>query len=274
MLSIIISSYQPHYFSALEKNIAETCGVPYEILKIENPGKMGICEAYNIGAEKAKYENLLFVHEDVLFETKNWGKILVDYLQNSKIGCVGIAGSDYIPNCPFAWWDNAKHQFVNLDQYNKVNLIRKYRETTSKELSCFDGVFIACRKTTYNLIRFDETVTGYHMYDITFSSNVSQYFTNVAISTIVLRHFSEGKTDVNWFESLIKFRRKFSAPTKQLIDKKTELYYLKKYIDRQWEFKFPIFKRIVLTVPYLNPRYIGWKIIPQIIYSTIHKRAS
>lgn len=46
MISIIISSYQSHFFSAVEINIAETCGVPYEIIKIENPGIMGICAAY------------------------------------------------------------------------------------------------------------------------------------------------------------------------------------------------------------------------------------
>ncbi|HBR11511.1 MAG TPA: hypothetical protein DD740_04740 [Chryseobacterium sp.] len=73
MLSIIISSYQPDYFAALEKNIAETCGIPYEIVKIDNPGVMGICEAYNKGAALAQYENLLFLHEDVEFETKDWG---------------------------------------------------------------------------------------------------------------------------------------------------------------------------------------------------------
>ena len=71
MLSIIISSYQPHYYTALEKNIAATCGVEYELIKIDNPGLMGLCQAYNKGAEKAKYEYLLFLHEDVNVLTVN-----------------------------------------------------------------------------------------------------------------------------------------------------------------------------------------------------------
>ena len=50
MISIVISSYQPHFFAALEKNIVETIGVTYEIVQIYNPGTMGICEAYNKGA--------------------------------------------------------------------------------------------------------------------------------------------------------------------------------------------------------------------------------
>ena len=50
MLSIIISSYQPQNFSAIEKNIAETCGILYEIIKVDNKNLMGKCAAYNIGA--------------------------------------------------------------------------------------------------------------------------------------------------------------------------------------------------------------------------------
>lgn len=76
IISIIISSYQPNYFLALEKNIAETIGIPYEIIKIDNPNTMGICEAYNKGASKAQFENLLFIYEDILFQTKYWGRVI------------------------------------------------------------------------------------------------------------------------------------------------------------------------------------------------------
>ena len=56
MLSIIISSYQDKFYSALEQNIAETIGIPHEIIKIDNPNLMGICEAYNKGALLSKYD--------------------------------------------------------------------------------------------------------------------------------------------------------------------------------------------------------------------------
>lgn len=43
MVSIIISSYQEKFYSALEINIAKTIGIPYEIIKIDNLNLMGIC---------------------------------------------------------------------------------------------------------------------------------------------------------------------------------------------------------------------------------------
>ena len=103
MLSIIISSYQPHYYIALEKNIADTIGIPYEIIKIDNPRIMGICEAYNRGAEKAQYDFLLFLHEDVLFETQDWGKELIELLNLENCGAIGVAGTDYYGYVPYQW---------------------------------------------------------------------------------------------------------------------------------------------------------------------------
>ena len=274
MLSIIISSYQPDYFTALEKNIAETCGVPYEIIKVDNQGIMGICEAYNRGADKAKFDYLLFLHEDVLFETQNWGEILVDYLQNSKIGCVGIAGSDYIPNCPFAWWDSPNHQFRNYNQYKKKKLLREYKQTEDKSVICIDGVLIACRTDVYNSVKFDENLKGFHMYDMCFSSNVAKFYKNIITSKIVLNHYSEGTVDLNWFYNIIKYRENLSVPDSLKIDKKAELFYLKIFVERLWEFKLSFFEKLRLVIPYINPNFIGWRIIPEIICSALYKKIS
>lgn len=73
MISIIISSYNKDYYSQFIENVEKTIGVPYEIIQILNIGAMGVCEAYNKGARQAKFEYLVFCHEDITFETKNWG---------------------------------------------------------------------------------------------------------------------------------------------------------------------------------------------------------
>lgn len=88
MLSIIVSSYQKDNFSNFTKNISETIGIGfnYEIIAIENPGLMGICEAYNKGAKKSVYSNLLFIREDVLFTTQNWGELLMRHLEQPNCG--------------------------------------------------------------------------------------------------------------------------------------------------------------------------------------------
>ena len=208
MISIIISSYQPHYFSALEKNIAETCGVPYEILKIENPGKMGICEAYNIGAEKAKYENLLFVHEDVLFETQNWGEILVDYLQTENIGCIGVAGGDYLPIAPSSWLSSENHSFAFLIQNNKENKPQLINTALDKKnVLMLDGVFLATRKNVFLQNKFsDNYLHSYHGYDIDFSLKIAEKYKNYVINDILIEHFSQGNFDNAWANEIIKVK--------------------------------------------------------------------
>ena len=93
MISIIISSYKENYYQLLLANIQQSIGhANYEIVKISNPGLMGINKAYNEGALKAMYDDLLFIHEDVEFITNGWGHFLIDSLKNENIGIIGVAG--------------------------------------------------------------------------------------------------------------------------------------------------------------------------------------
>src|SRR4051812_3797632 len=113
MVSIIVSSYKQDYFKQFEKNVDKTIGVPYEIIKIENPGLMGICKAYNIGAAKAHYPYLCFVHEDVIFQTQDWPKPLLEKFKTDiSTGLIGIAGGKYKSISPFGWMNQM--EYLNL----------------------------------------------------------------------------------------------------------------------------------------------------------------
>jgi len=203
MLSIIISSYQPHYYQALEKNIAETIGIPYEVIKVDNPGKMGICEAYNHGAQKAQYDYLLFLHEDVLFETQNWGLILTQLLSKKSIGCVGLAGGDYVSSYPLPWWQNKERRFFHLNQISTNEEKKINRLTEHKNVIFLDGVFIACRRNIFLETRFSDYLQGFHGYDMDFSWRASQTHQNIVSHEITLTHFSAGHPNIEWFKSLI-----------------------------------------------------------------------
>lgn len=257
MLSVIISSYQPHYFSALEQNIAETIGVPNEIIKIDNPNLMGICEAYNLGAGKAKYENLLFLHDDVEFTTQNWGKTLLNYLGKPKCGVIGLAGSTYVPNVPFCWWDNFETTFRNINQYSGSKKLKAYELERPTEVLVIDGVFIGCKKSLYEKIKFNEAIAGFHGYDIDFSVRAADIAANFVIHDIQVNHFSEGKPDKNWWNNLVKYRPLFSAPKKQNISKKMELFFYKKLEEKLQIFRIQNKKEILLK--YNNPKYVGYK---------------
>ncbi|WP_297985039.1 glycosyltransferase [uncultured Chryseobacterium sp.] len=259
MISIIISSYQPTFFAALEKNIAETIGVPYEIVQIYNPGTMGICEAYNKGAAKANFEQLLFLHEDVLFETQNWGAILCNQMQQGNVGVIGVAGCSYVPNVPFAWWDLFPASFKNLKQYNKNRLVSQFSLKDDKTVMALDGVFLACRKEIWRKFPFNEKISGFHGYDIDFSVRVAYDYDNIVTSKIIISHFSMGNMDEKWLRSLIETRGYFKKPKGQMINKKYEYFYytkLKTYLE---QFNFPDTEKGMILNKYNNPRYIGYK---------------
>lgn len=257
MLSIIISSYQSAYFSSLQENVIATIGVPYEIIKVDNPGLMGICEAYNLGAEKANFDYLLFLHEDTEFVTTNWGEKLLPLLVDEKNGVIGLAGSTYVPNVPFAWWDKYENTIMNIQQFNKKSEIRNYSITENKEAIVLDGVFLACRRIVWQEFKFNPDIKSFHAYDLDFSVRVSKKYNNIILHSIKLKHFSEGNPDNEWWNSILESRKFFTAPSKQQTNKKTELFFYKKLEERLIEFNISGKKSILLK--YNSPFYIGFK---------------
>ena len=157
MISIIISSYQDKFYSALEKNIAETIGIPYEIIKIVNPNLMGICEAYNKGASLSKYDYLLFVHEDVLFHTVNWGGGIVDiFNEDENVGLIGVAESKVKTTAPSGWWSCPEnYKVINILQHvnSKVEKWDFGENEKVTEVAAIDGVFMITKKTILKRIK-------------------------------------------------------------------------------------------------------------------------
>ena len=75
MISIIICARREDIAPELRKNIEETIGLPYEIIVINNAGNdFTIFSAYNKGVSLSKFPLLLFMHDDILYHTTDWGK--------------------------------------------------------------------------------------------------------------------------------------------------------------------------------------------------------
>lgn len=210
MLSIIVSSYKPENFAAFEKNVEETCGEIYEIIKIDNPGKMGIAEAYNLGAEKAKFKNLIFVHDDVEFATEKWGQILLkEYFSLPNVGVIGFAGS------------TVRYDMCYGYGFNSIFLDRIFVLVNSKKLELhpnkfnkphpakvLDGVFLGMKKEVWEKIRFnDKILKGFHFYDIDFTLRASEKFQNYLITNVKLIHFSKGNFGNDWVSEAIRFSK-------------------------------------------------------------------
>lgn len=270
MISIIISSYQPKYYFALEKNIAETVGVPYEIIKIENPGSFSISEAYNTGASKAQGGNLLFLHEDILFHTRDWGKNLIKHLSNPEVGVVGIAGSNYVPHAPSGWFiKNDKYQFYNFIQNSKeqdaarllTNLIR-----TENPAFAVDGVFLAITKSKFKEFGFSTSLKGFHAYDLDFSLRVAGRYRNIVVGNILLEHFSMGHPAEDWLDATISVRRKIRSKFNRTIDIQVEKERFENFVYSVFRFKGIRMKNVFFSL-----QFYPFKILPAGEFASIVK---
>lgn len=263
MISIIISSYLPHYFSALQKNIAETIGAPYEIIKIDNPGLMGICEAYNKGANRAQYDLLLFIHEDILFQTQNWGEKLISHLNESKTGIIGVAGSSYVPSAPSSWTVSEKYNFANILQGSKENTDSFHIHTTHQnrnKVFAVDGVFIAINKENYLNFKFNEKLLkGFHGYDLDFSLRVSKKLQNYVVDDILIEHFSTGNLDKTWLDANIKVRQKIGSDFQIKINGEVEKDVFLGFLYKYFEY-YPITpKTLLFTFKFYPYKYLNFK---------------
>lgn len=253
MLSVIISSYQTHYFRALINNIDDSCGVPYEIIQIQNPGIKGICQAYNEGMEESQYPYMLFLHEDVYFETIGWGQQLVEtFEKDTTIGLIGLAGSKVKTRAPSAWYENGETNNVEcVKQYDKGCLISDYAvangDDKPEEVVTIDGVFIAMRKSTG--LRFDERLTGFHNYDLAISACAKEEgWKIIVLKAIIMEHFSLGNFESDWLLSTHHFYQLYakkmpllgadSLYSKQLEKDNLLVFFHKCFIHQKWDIAY------------------------------------
>ncbi|WP_295809010.1 glycosyltransferase [uncultured Apibacter sp.] len=266
MISIIVSSYNKKYFQSFSKSVKETIGdgVSYEIIDIWNPGKIGICYAYNQGANQAKYDNLLFIHEDTLFITKDWGNRLLNLLYDKNIGVVGVAGSSYVPNVPAFWWGLNEICFYNLvqsDQKDEKIIIYKLDKKYGgkKKVYSLDGVFLACRKKVYLEFQFNNNLKGFHGYDIDFSLRVASKYINIVTGEILIKHFSYGNLSQDWFTEIINIRNNYIIPKDQINNKEYEIKKYFVFIDYLSKYKYPFFWSLNKQIKYLSVQKLGIK---------------
>lgn len=219
MISIVISSGDPELLKDVSKNISKTIGVPYEILGINNTNaQMGICEAYNEGIRKAKYDLICFMHEDLIIKTNDWGELIHRYFDTDpKLGLIGIAGSNYKALCPsswFTWVDKGNmRQLIQRFKYHSEEPRLIYDNPENAKLSdvvAVDGVWFCTRRDIARKIGFDnQMLKGFHGYDVDFSLAVGQEW-KVAVSfEVLIEHFSEGGYDSNWLKSTILLHKKW-----------------------------------------------------------------
>lgn len=218
MISIIVCSRTPDISTLLSANIHNTVGCEYELVIVDNSdNKFSICEAYNLGVQKSKYPVLCFVHEDVEFITKNWGIKAIECLCLAQTGFVGVAGGKAALKVPYGWSTylptvNIIHSYVGKNnkriEEREFSLRNDIRDP--QEVVLLDGVFLCAYKKLFTEIKFDESIGGFHCYDLDISmAAFNKGYTNLVTFDIELKHFSKGKFGKEYINALLLVHEKW-----------------------------------------------------------------
>ena len=195
-------------------HVKKTClhkGV--EVLPYLNNGEYSLTEIYNKGLKEASSDIVVFCHDDIIFETKNWGNKLIKHFdKNKEYSILGVAGTNHMISG--MWWEirNAMHGTVKHTDGNKVweNKFSKSYGNELKEMVVLDGLFLAVDRTRL-ISKFDESYKGFHFYDISFCFDNHINGTKIGLmSNIKLIHKSVGGTNKQWEENKLIFETRNS----------------------------------------------------------------
>jgi hypothetical protein len=187
-----------------------------EVIEMVNKGE-SLTKSYNRGLEKATNDIVVFCHDDIIMETKQWGKKLIKHFdRNPEFGILGVAGTKHLPESGM-WWEKKKKMYgrVNHTHQGKTWLSKYSADIGNdiEEVIVVDGVFFAVdkRRIKHN---FDESVEGFHFYDISFTFD--NYLDGVKVgvfTNIRINHMSLGGTNEQWEEN----RKTFSEKHKDIL---------------------------------------------------------
>lgn len=177
-------------------------------------GGQSLTSAYNQGLKQAKYDIVVFCHDDISIDTKQWGsKLLKQFEKNPEFGIIGVAGSKVMP-ASGKWWEDPKKMYGRVQHTSGgKSWLSAYSEDLGQHLEevvNVDGVFFAADKTRIKAT-FDESVEGFHFYDVVFSFDNYLEGVKVGVTTqIRINHKSIGETNDAWETNRINFTEKYS----------------------------------------------------------------
>jgi len=184
-----------------------------EVIEIINNGE-SLTKCYNRGLEQAKYDIVVFCHDDLTVETKQWGKKLVKmYDKNPEFGILGVAGTKYMAETGM-WWEKRKKMYGRVKHTSEgkswLNSYSADIGTDIEEVIVVDGVFFSCHKGRIKH-GFDESVEGFHFYDIDFTFRNYLDGVKVGVHTFLkVNHQSIGETNDEWEVNRKRFAERFA----------------------------------------------------------------
>lgn len=212
MLSLILCNRNPlKWLSVTAMYRSLLAGIDHEIIGIHDA--TGICEGYNRGIERAKGDLIAFSHDDVEFLHDSFAQNLTTHLQTRDV--IGLAGAVRVVG---GGWGDARHPYllgqIAQSRDNTVPVTFFGVHPTPWPAKILDGVFIACRRSVLDRVRFDAvTFPAWHGYDADFSYSAHLAGFKVAVaSDLFAIHYSWGAEDATWQAARAAFMAKHRLP--------------------------------------------------------------
>lgn len=246
MISIIICSRNPDIPAELKQNIAETIGCDYELVVMDNSrNQYSIFQAYNEGVRKSKGDVLCFMHDDIVFQTSNWG-VIESVFEDDTIGVIGFGGAHFMSSTP-AYWSTSPYisEYCRHNDKGRVYdcIVEDYFVDNLADVAVVDGFCFFMPKTMFKKVSFDEDCyDGFHAYDMDICMQVLKLGYRVCVSRdVMIMHY--------WSES--EMYKKKGA---NLLDQNMQVF------AKKWQQDLPVTKGINLpdiVVNRLNNLFIA-----------------
>lgn len=269
-ISIVVSSHlSEEENNKFKTHLLKTIGLKNpEILIYQNFNEYSLTEIYNIGLNESKNDIVLFIHNDIIFNTNNWGKILLNKFNTSDHGILGIAGTTDLNENGVWWGDSSKMIGSVFHKHNNKTFESKYSNSYNKEIIdavVIDGLFIGINKNKIQK-SFIEDFKGFHYYDISFC--IENFLKGVKIGIIFdlkITHNSIGITN----EQFENNRKQFIETYKDNLPLKLKVEEIKDIT-----LKIPTLKReplVSIVIPHKNNNELLFNLINSIENKSTYK---
>lgn len=196
------------------KHIENTIGVKHRVVCYPNFNQYSLPELYNTAVNEYSADNIVmvFCHNDIIFQTKNWGKLLLTKFNSTDYQIIGVAGTTYLHETGVWWQDKSKMVGVveHTDGYNRwVSEYSKPQAGKIQPVVAIDGLFMAIDCDVLEK-HFDEDFRGFHFYDLPICVNTYQDGFNIGVTTdIRILHNSIGEVNEQWETNRLQFSEKY-----------------------------------------------------------------
>lgn len=212
-----------------KEHIIKSCGVKdVEVIEYINKGE-SLTMYYNKGLNESINDIVVFVHDDVIFNTNNWGRRLLKHFNESGYGILGVAGTTNLPESGRWWEDNTKMMGQVRHSHEGKSWDSKYCSSFDDKILesiIVDGLFFSVKKDRLSN-DFNEDVKGFHFYEIDFCFSNHLSGTKVGVmSNIKVTHKSIGMTNDEWEDNRKQFVERYKENLPHSI--KGEIFYNEK----------------------------------------------